>query len=87
MQTHILHCLENTEVIAAQLEKEIELDGNPEVVDWTKIKGIGQVTMQRLNSVGIFTIQDVLNLGVEGLQEYGFDSDVREKLWDYANGV
>ncbi len=54
--------------------------------DLTKIKGIGKVYAQKLNSEGIFTYEDVANMSEEmiGMMEekYSFKGDFKESVAD-----
>ncbi len=54
--------------------------------DLTKIKGIGKVYMEKLNSEGIYTYEDVANMTEEQIQmmeeKYSFKGDFKESVAD-----
>ncbi len=54
--------------------------------DLTLIKGIGKVYMQKLNSEGIYTYEDVVNMNEEQIQmmeeKYSFKGDFKESVAD-----
>ena len=58
----------------------------PKGDDLTKIKGIGKAYMEKLNSEGIYTVEDVANMTKEQIQmmeeKYSFKGDFKESVAD-----
>jgi predicted flap endonuclease-1-like 5' DNA nuclease len=58
----------------------------PEGDDLTKVKGIGKAYMEKLNSEGIYTFEDVANMTAEQIQmmeeKYSFKGDFKESVAD-----
>ena len=58
----------------------------PEGDDLTKVKGIGKAYMEKLNSEGIYTFEDVANMTGEQIQmmeeKYSFKGDFKESVAD-----
>ena len=54
--------------------------------DLTKVKGIGKAYMEKLNSEGIFTYEDIVNMTEEQIQmmeeKYSFKGDFKESVED-----
>ena len=54
--------------------------------DLTKVKGIGKAYMEKLNSEGIFTYEDIVNMTDEQIQmmeeKYSFKGDFKESVED-----
>jgi predicted flap endonuclease-1-like 5' DNA nuclease len=54
--------------------------------DLTKVKGIGKVYMEKLNSEGIFTYEDIVNMTEDQIQmmeeKYSFKGDFKESVED-----
>jgi len=75
-----------TEKSKAPKKREPSKTQESEGDDLTRIKGIGKVYTQKLNSEGIYTFEDVANMNEEQIQmmeeKYSFKGDFRESVAD-----
>jgi len=67
-------------------ERSSKKSDTPKGDDLTKVKGIGKVYMEKLNSEGIFTYEDIVNMTEEQIQmmeeKYSFKGDFKESVED-----
>jgi len=77
---------EEAEAKAESEKKSAKKEKKAEADDLTKVKGIGKAYMEKLNSEGIYTYEDVAKMSDEQIQmmeeKYSFKGDFKESVAD-----